>query len=108
MAFGLGKVVKSGSTPNFTYTCPPLNATADGITLPAATVEKLLPSASLTLTINSVDYVTNKNIVSLDLGWKNNIHLDAGSFPAPASRARAMPPRERFAGARSAATARRA
>ena len=24
MAFGLGKVVKSGTTPNFTYTCTPL------------------------------------------------------------------------------------
>src|ERR1035437_8681049 len=31
--------------------------------MPAATVEKLLPSASLTLTINGVDYVTSKNIV---------------------------------------------
>lgn len=143
MAFGLGKVVKSGSTPNFTYTSTPLNPTADGIelpyfsfieqirpggssiidrmavgcavegwsimvgsgpgranskiniefvssgkltepsgiTLPAATVEKLLPSASLTLTINGVDYVTSKNIVSLDFGWKNNIRLDAGFFP---------------------------
>src|SRR5579884_738079 len=143
MAFGLGKVVKSGSTPNFTYTCTPLNPTADGIelpyfsfieqirpggspvidrmavgcaiegwtimvgsgpgranskiniefvssgkltepsgiTLPAATVEKLLPSASLTLTINGVDYVTSKNIVSLEFGWKNNIRLDAGFFP---------------------------
>jgi hypothetical protein len=41
----------------------------------------LLPSASLTLTINSVDYVTNKNIVSLECGWKNNLRLDAGFFP---------------------------
>jgi hypothetical protein len=52
-----------------------------GITLPAQTVEKLLPSASLTLSINGVDYVTNKNIVSLDTSWKNNIRLDAGFFP---------------------------
>ena len=144
MAFGLGKVVKSGTTPNFTYTCTPLfpaNGDAaelpyfsfieqirpgagvvidrmavgcavegwtitlgsgpgranskiniefagsgkltepSGITLPAATLEKLLPSASLALTINGVDYVTNKNIVSLEMSWKNNIRTDAGFFP---------------------------
>jgi hypothetical protein len=144
MAFGLGKVVKSGTTPNFTYTCTPLfpaNGDAaelpyfsfieqirpgagvvidrmavgcavegwtitigsgpgranskinvefvgsgkltepSGITLPAATLEKLLPSASLALTINGVDYVTNKNIVSLETSWKNNIRTDAGFFP---------------------------
>ncbi len=52
-----------------------------GITMPAATLEKLLPSASLTLTINGTDYVTNKNIVSLETGWKNNIRMDAGFFP---------------------------
>ncbi len=33
--------------------------------------EKLLPSASLTLSINGIDYVANKNIVSLETGWKN-------------------------------------
>ncbi len=145
MAFGLGKVVKTGTLPNFIYTCTPLfpangdaaelpyfsfveqirpgagvvldrqavgcaveswqisigsgpgraNSkitvefagsgkvidSATGITMPAATVEKLLPSASLTLTINGVDYVTSKNIVSLDTGWKNNIRMDAGFFP---------------------------
>lgn len=54
---------------------------ATGITMPAATAEKLLPSASLTLSINGVDYVTNKNIVSLETGWKNNIRMDAGFFP---------------------------
>jgi hypothetical protein len=54
---------------------------ATGIVMPAATAEKLLPSASLTLTINGVDYVTNKNIVSLETGWKNNIRTDSGFFP---------------------------
>jgi hypothetical protein len=144
MAFGLGKVVKSGTTPNFTYTCTPLfpaNGDASelpyfsfveqirpgagvvldrmavgcavegwtitvgsgpgranskitvefvgsgkltdpsGITLPAATLEKLLPSASLALSINGTDYVTNKNVVSVETSWKNNIRLDAGFFP---------------------------
>jgi hypothetical protein len=145
MAFGLGKVVKSGTAPNFTYTCTPLfpangdagelpyfsfleqirpgagvvldrmavgcaiesfqisigsgpgraNSkitiefvgsgkvldSATGITMPAATTEKLLPSASLTLSVNGVDYVTSKNIVSLETGWKNNLRLDAGFYP---------------------------
>jgi hypothetical protein len=52
-----------------------------GITMPAATVEKLLPSASLALTINGVNYVSNKNIVSLETSWKNNVRLDGGFFP---------------------------
>lgn len=144
MSFGLGKVVKSGTNPNFTYTCTPpnpsngdavelpffsfieqirpgagvvLDRTAvgcsveswqisvgsgpgranckitvefvgsgrltepSGITLPAATVEKLLPSASLAVTINGVNYVTNKNIISLEFSGKNNIRLEDGFYP---------------------------
>jgi hypothetical protein len=49
--------------------------------MPAATVEKLLPSASLALAINGVNYVSNKNIVSLETSWKNNVRLDGGFFP---------------------------
>jgi hypothetical protein len=144
MAFGLGKVVKSGAAPNYTYTCAPLfpasgdaaelpyfsfaeqirpgaGAVVDrmavgcvvegwtisigsgpgranskitvefvgsgkymepsGITMPAAIAEKLLPSASLELSINGVNYVSNKNIVSLETSWKNNVRLDGGFFP---------------------------
>lgn len=144
MAFGLGKVVKSGANPNWVYTCTPPNpANGDavelpffsfieqirpgagvvldriavgcaveswqiavasgpgranskitiefvgsgkltepsGIALPAAVVEKLLPSASLALTINGTNYVTNKNIVSLEFGGTNNIRLDDGFYP---------------------------
>ncbi|MDX2150915.1 MAG: hypothetical protein SFV54_09285 [Bryobacteraceae bacterium] len=144
MAYGLGKVVKSGTNPNFTYTCTPLipangdaaelpyfsfveqirpgagvvvdrmavgcvvegwtiaigsgpgranskitvefvgsgkAAEPSGITMPAATLEKLLPSASLALTINGVNYVSNKNIVSLETSWKNNVRLDSGFYP---------------------------
>jgi len=144
MAFSLGKVVKSGTAPDFTYTCTPLfpaNGDAaelpyfsfveqirpgagvvldrmavgcaiegwtisvgsgpgranskinvefvgsgkmtepSGIVVPSATLEKLLPSASLALSINGVNYVSSKNIVSLETSWKNNILLDAGFFP---------------------------
>jgi len=52
-----------------------------GITLPAATVEKLLPSASLACTINDVNYVSNKNIDSLEAASRTNLRLDAGFFP---------------------------
>jgi hypothetical protein len=52
-----------------------------GVEVPAATVEHLLPSASLTLSINGTNYVSNKNIVSLEASWKNNLRLDAGFFP---------------------------
>ena len=51
------------------------------ITIPAATSEKLLASASLALTLNGVDYVTAKNVVSLETSWKNNIRMDAGFYP---------------------------
>jgi hypothetical protein len=145
VCFGLGKVVKSGSSPAFTYTCTPLFPSAGddtelpyfsfveqirpgsgvildrqavgcaiesftiaigsgpgranskitvefagsgkvidsatGIVMPAATVEKLLPSASLTLTINGVDYVTAKNLVSLETSWKNNLRMNDGFYP---------------------------
>jgi len=52
-----------------------------GITMPGATLEKLLPSASLALSVNGVNYVSNKNIVSLETSWKNNIRTDAGFYP---------------------------
>jgi hypothetical protein len=123
MAYGLGKVVKSGTLPNLTYTCTPLMpANGDSAELPyfsfveqirpgagvvvdrmavgcvvegwtisigsgpgransKITVEKLLPSASLALTINGVNYVSNKNIVSLETSWKNNVRLDGGFYP---------------------------
>jgi hypothetical protein len=144
MAFGLGKVVKSGTAPNFTYTATPLIPSAgddaelpyfsfveqirpgagvvldrmavgcvvegwtisigsgpgranskitvefvgsgkfaepSNIVIPGATLEKLLPSASLTVSINGVNYVTNKNIVSLETAWKNNVRADGGFYP---------------------------
>jgi hypothetical protein len=51
------------------------------ITIPAATAEKLLASASLALSIKGVNYVTAKTIVSLELSWKNNIRLEDGFYP---------------------------
>ena len=52
-----------------------------GITLPAGTTEHLLPGASAQVTINGVDYVTSRNLVSLELAFKNNLRLDSGFYP---------------------------
>jgi hypothetical protein len=51
------------------YTEPP------AITMPA------LPSALLSLLINGVNHVSNKNIVSLETSWKNNVRMDGGFKP---------------------------
>lgn len=51
------------------------------ILIPAKTAEKLLASASLALTVNTVDYVTAKKIISLEWSWNNNIRLDSGFYP---------------------------
>ena len=142
-AFGLGSVAKTGTTPNFTYTCAEAAPVTDGIelpyftyvqairqgasdlfdhafigcaldsflvsvnsapgrqssriamnwvgsgkfvepgtiTLPAKTTEHEMPGASLALTIIGVDYVTAKNIVSLEWGWQNNIDPTKGFYP---------------------------
>lgn len=52
-----------------------------GITHPAATTEHRLPQASAAITINSVNYVSSKNIVSFRLGYRNNHRLDSGYYP---------------------------
>ena len=51
MAFGLGKVVKSGTTPNFVYTCTPLiPAAGDAAELPYFSfVEQIRPGAGVVL-----------------------------------------------------------
>ena len=55
--------------------------TNSGITAPARTNVKLLPSSSLALTVNGTDYVANKNIVSLEWGIQNAHQLEAGFYP---------------------------
>jgi hypothetical protein len=55
--------------------------TPSGITVPAITAENNMLAASMALTINGVDYVGNKRILSGSIGWKNNLLLNAGFFP---------------------------
>jgi len=33
------------------------------------------------VTVNGVDYVTSRNLASLELGFKNNLRLDSGFYP---------------------------
>lgn len=48
LSFGLGKVVKSGTTPNFTYTITPIAPATDGLELPYFTfVQQMRPGASV-------------------------------------------------------------
>lgn len=74
MAFSLGKVVKSGNTPNWVYTCTPLDPVTDGIDLPAFSfVEQMRPGASAV-----VDFM---NVGCCIEGW----NLTVGSGPGRAS-----------------------
>ena len=72
-----------------------------GITLPAGTAEHLLPGASAQVVINGVDYVTSRNLVSLELALRTTSGWTRASIRARASRT-ARP----FEGAWSSATAR--
>lgn len=51
------------------------------ITLPAPITVFHMPSASLAFSVAGVDYVANKNIISLRAGMKNNLRLAQGFFP---------------------------
>jgi len=52
-----------------------------GVVVPALQTEKHMLAQSMALTINGVDYVSNKRILSGSIAWKNNLMLSAGFFP---------------------------
>ena len=58
-----------------------LLTTPSGITVPALTTEHNMLAGSMSLTVNGVDYVGTKRILSGSIGWKNNLMLNAGFFP---------------------------
>ena len=58
-----------------------LLTTPSGITVPALTTENNMLAASMSLSVNGVDYVSTKRILSGSIGWKNNLLLNAGFFP---------------------------
>lgn len=64
---GTGKITEPSG---FDFTSP--------LDVPLA--ENYLNASSAVISINGVNYVTNKNLLSLNFGWKNNIRLDDGFF----------------------------
>ena len=51
------------------------------ITIPSAVSEEFLNSASAAITINGVNYVTNKNFVMLEQTWNNSVRDQTGFYP---------------------------
>src|SRR5271165_1944015 len=58
-----------------------LLTTPSAVTVPALTTETTILAASMSLTVNGVDYVATKRILSGTIGWKNNLMLNAGFYP---------------------------
>jgi hypothetical protein len=58
-----------------------LLTTPSAITVPALTLENNMLAASMALSVNGVDYVATKRILTASVGWKNNLLLNAGFFP---------------------------
>ncbi len=52
-----------------------------GVTVPAVQTENNMLTASMALTINGVNYVSAKTILSGAFGWKQNLMLNTGFFP---------------------------
>jgi len=67
-----------------------LLTTPSGITVPAITAENNMLAASMSLSVNGVDYVSTKRIQSGSVGWKNNLLLNAGFYPGSAMGAPSM------------------
>jgi hypothetical protein len=58
-----------------------LVTTPSGVTVPALTAENNMLAASMSLSVNGVDYVATRRILSGSVGWKNNLLLNAGFYP---------------------------
>lgn len=69
-----------------------LMTTPSGIDVPSPNLaETLLYSGTLALSINGTNYVTSKNIISLEFGWNNNLMLDTGFYPGSGYETSATP-----------------
>jgi hypothetical protein len=80
LAFNYGPGRQSAKvTCNFAGTG--LLTSPSGVTLGGAITEHYMLSQSMALTINGTDYVAAKTILSGNMGWKNNLLLNAGYFP---------------------------
>jgi hypothetical protein len=68
-------------TCNFSWVGSGLVTSPSGITLPSLTIQHEQLSSSLTATINGTDYVANKDILRVTMGWNNAPDLNIGLFP---------------------------
>lgn len=55
--------------------------TPSGIVIPAPVTESYCLSASMAMTINGVDYIAAKTMLSGSIGWKNNLLTGPGFYP---------------------------
>lgn len=55
--------------------------TPSGVSVPALTTDHYMSGASMALTVNGVDYVGAKTVLSGSIGWKNNLMANAGFYP---------------------------
>lgn len=62
-----------------------------GIVIPPPLAETILPAGAAQITINGTDYAANKSLVSLEIGWKNNLLLREGFFPGSGTQDPANP-----------------
>jgi len=51
------------------------------VVVPATLAENNMLAGGMSLTVNGVDYVSTKRILSGTIGWKNNLMLNAGFYP---------------------------
>jgi hypothetical protein len=52
-----------------------------GIVVPAPVTESYCLSGSMTMTINGIDYIAAKTMLSGTIGWKNNLLVGPGFYP---------------------------
>jgi hypothetical protein len=88
VAFGLGKVVKSGTAPNFTYTCTPLiPANGDAAELPYFSfVEQIRPGAGRCVTALRSISVSRNAIRASVVAWSGRGIRTGGISPARSRR----------------------
>lgn len=54
---------------------------ASGITLPAALAETGLNAGNFSITVNGVDYISQKTFIGCEFNFNNNIDAESGFFP---------------------------
>ncbi len=72
---------RQSSKMNATFIGSGKTLTPSAVTLPAVLSEHYMTSASMAISVNGHDYVSDKTMLSGSMGWKNNLLANAGYFP---------------------------